>query len=108
MEIQLDPRELEGVIAQEAKGNSELRRELDRVVDQVADTVRELAPARTGRFRRSIRVRRHSGLEGLDGDGALVGEVFSDDDAAKVAAIEFGSEDTPEYAPFARAAFRHR
>ncbi|BBY43245.1 HK97 gp10 family phage protein [Mycolicibacterium celeriflavum] len=106
MKVSIDPREIEKAIAEEAKSSSAVRSELDEFVEEVAETVRSLAPVDTGKFRNSIKARKSGRLNGIDkGSGVQVGEVYSDDPAAPF--IEHGTGDTPAHAPFLRTAFRY-
>ena len=77
-------------------------------MDTVAETWRERVPESTGTYKRSIKKRSLSAhfSAGALRRGTAVGQVYSDDDPGKVAAIEFGTEDTPEIAPMRKTAAR--
>lgn len=95
--IHVDPSEVENAIVDEIK-DGKAQTDVDAFTDKVADTVRGLSPVGTGKFRRSIKTRK----------SPMAGQIYSDDDPDKVAAIEYGTSDTPEFAPFAKAALHHR
>lgn len=89
----------------------ELREDLQSLPERVADTVRELTPVLTGETKAAIEVKtRKSELKKLSTRKTKLGSVYSDDDPAKVASIEYGrgaDEEhgaTPEFAMFRRAA----
>ncbi|MGJ6126194.1 hypothetical protein QN239_26815 [Mycolicibacterium sp. Y3] len=91
--------------------SSELRRDLQAVPEKVADTVRAFTPVLTGETKASIEVKtRKTALKKLSTRKTKLGTVYSDDDPAKIAALEYGrgADDehgaTPEFAMFRRAA----
>lgn len=79
----------------------DLTTEFDNMLDYIADTWRDLSPVGTGEYRRHVKVERHRARLTRAGlrRGTAVGRVYNDDDEAKVLAIEYGTEDTEEFAP---------
>lgn len=104
----INSQDIQRAIAEAMVESRDLPAEFDRFLDEVADTVRDLSPVGTGKFRNSIKARRlRNRLDaGALRRGASIGQVYSDDDPEKVAAIEFGTSDTEEFAPFRKAAAR--
>ncbi len=88
-----------------------LRRTIMAIPDKVADTVQMLTPVDTGTAKSSIEVQaRKTAYKRLSTRRIKIGEVFSEDDPAKIASLEYGrgaSDDngpTEEFAMFRRAA----
>ncbi|MHA3020137.1 hypothetical protein ACXPWS_07655 [Mycobacterium sp. BMJ-28] len=105
------PKEIEkALIAAINEQTPNLRRKLESLPDRGADLVRAFMPVRTGAARDSVRVdKRKSELKKLSTRKTKLGRVYSDGDPKKMAAIEYGRHngeqgDTPEFAPFRRAA----
>ena len=91
--------------------NGDLRRAIMDIPDKVADTVQQLTPVDTGTAKASIEVQaRKTAYKRLSTRRIKIGEVYSDDDPAKIATLEYGrgaSDDngpTEEFAMFRRAA----
>ncbi len=91
--------------------DGQLRELVMGVPERVADTVREFVPVLTGETKASIEVKsRKSEYKRIGTRRIKIGEVYSDEDPAKVNTIEFGrsAEDehgaTPEFAPFRKSA----
>ena len=106
-------KDFEDAILEKISEDAGLRARIEAVPDRVAATVTELVPVDNGELKGSIEVKaRRSPWKRLSRRPIKVGEVFSDDDPAKVNTIEYGrseSDDnggTPEFAPFRRAAAR--
>lgn len=74
----------------EAKRSAEMKAAMKRGAQAAADEARRMAPVDTGEYRASIRV-----VETADG-----ARVVADDDKATY--IEFGTSDTPAFAPLRR------
>jgi hypothetical protein len=88
----VNARDISDAIVADVRTSAAVRRELGRIVDDVAETWRSLAPFDTGDFRASIEAR--PALDGrLDRDvasgGAYVGSVVSTDKGAQF--IEHGT-----------------
>lgn len=105
--------EFEKEILEKISEDNELRARIEAVPDKIAATVTELTPVDTGTAKASIEVKaRRSPWKRLSFRRIKVGEVFSDDDPAKINTLEYGraaSDDngeTPEFAMFRRAAAR--
>lgn len=93
--------------------DKELRALVEGVPDKVAGTVEALTPVDEGTARRSIEVKaRRTAYKRLSTRRVKIGSVYSDDDPAKINALEFGRGadtehgETPEFAMFRRAAAR--
>jgi hypothetical protein len=106
-------RDFEDEILQKISEDDDLRARIEAVPDKIAATVAELTPVRTGTAKASIEVKaRRSPWKRLSTRPIKVGEVFSDDDPAKIATLEYGrgadAKDggTPEFAMFRRSAAR--
>ncbi len=91
--------------------NAALFAELESIPEQVEKTVEEFTPVLSGDTKRSIEVKhRKTALKKLSTRRVKLGEVYSDEDPAKVNTIEYGrsaTDDngaTPEFAPFRKAA----
>ncbi|GFG49454.1 hypothetical protein CQY20_31935 [Mycolicibacterium agri] len=98
-------------ILDELSEDTDLRAGLESLPRLVADTVQSLTPMDTGEARRSIEVKgRKLPYKRLSYRRIKIGEVYSDDDPAKINTLEYGrsaSDDngaTPEFAMFRRAA----
>jgi predicted nuclease with TOPRIM domain len=105
--------EFERAILEKISEDKELLAKLAEVPAKIEKTVEELTPVLTGETVKSIEVKsRRSELKKLSTRRTRLGEVYSDEDPAKVNAIEFGrgADDdngpTPEFAMFRRAAAR--
>lgn len=103
--------EFERELLREISEDKDLRARIDAVPDKVAATVTALMPVDTGEAKASVEVKaRRSEWKRLSPRRIKVGEVYSDDDPAKINTIEYGrgAEDdngpTPEFAPFRKAA----
>ncbi|BBX01862.1 hypothetical protein BST36_20785 [Mycolicibacterium moriokaense] len=103
--------EIEDAILSAIAEDAELRRQLEAIPDKVADTVTALVPVDTGTAKASIEVKaRRSPYKRLSTRRIKIGEVYSDDDPAKINTLEYGrseSDDnggTPEFAMFRKAA----
>ncbi|MGV0578979.1 hypothetical protein ABQE57_07970 [Mycolicibacterium elephantis] len=109
----MDADEIERAILDEIAKDAELRVELERIPDRVADTVRSFVPIDTGTAKASIEVKgRRTPYRRLGYRPIKIGTVRSDDDPAKVNALEYGRGATaehgatPEFAMFRKAAAR--
>jgi hypothetical protein len=105
--------EFERAILEEINSDKELLRKLETIPKLIEATVEELTPVLTGETVKSIEVKsRKSELKKLSTRRVKLGEVYSDEDPAKINTIEFGrsaSDEhgaTPEFAPFRKAAAR--
>lgn len=103
--------EIEKAILDAIAEDTELRASLEAVPDKVAATVASLVPVDTGKAKASIEVKaRRSPYKRLSPRRIKIGEVYSDDDPAKINTIEYGRSEsdnngsTPEFAPFRRGA----
>lgn len=104
-------RDIQRALLDAINKSADLKRELAAIPDKVADTVREFTPTRTGETRRSIEdiQSRNIDFERIDTHPVKIGEVFSDEDPAKIASIEYGRKhgdhgETAGSFMFARAA----
>ena len=105
--------DFEKAILEEISKDDDLRARIEAVPDKVAATVVALVPVDTGTAKASIEVKaRRSPWKRLSTRRIKVGEVFSDDDPAKINTLEYGRSEsdnngpTEEFAPFRRAAAR--
>ena len=103
--------DIEDAILSAINEDAGLRRELERIPDEIAKTVASFVPVDTGTARASIEVKaRRTALKKLTTRKAKLGSVYSDDDPQKIATLEYGrgaSDDngaTPEFAMFRKAA----
>lgn len=104
----LNTRDIRDAILDAIIESPEVLTELNDVLDDIAETWRELSPVGTGKYRRSITTeRKHTRLTraGLL-RGFTFGRVHSTDDDEKVLVIEYGSEDTPEFKPMRKTLAR--
>lgn len=104
-------KEIEDAILEAIAEDQELRTKLEAVPDAVADTVQSFTPVDTGTAKASIEVQaRRTPYKRLGTRRIKIGEVFSEDDPAKINALEYGRSDaddsggTPQFAMFRRAA----
>ena len=109
----LDRDDIRRAIFEAVAKSDQLRALIDTVPDRVAATVASLTPVDTGTAKASIEVKaRRTPWKRLSTRRIKVGEVYSDDDPAKIATLEYGrkaSDDngaTPEFAMFRKAAAR--
>jgi hypothetical protein len=100
----MNQREIETAILEEIRKSGTLRREFEDYLERIAADWRKLAPVDTGTYRKSIKVKKAGGRLGDVTQGAPIGSVYSDDDPDKVAAIEYGTSDTKEFAPMRKTA----
>lgn len=91
--------------------DGQLRELVMGIPERVEQTVRELTPILTGETERSIEVKsRKSEYKRIGTRRIKIGEVYSDEEPAKVNSLEFGrsADDehgaTPEFAMFRKAA----
>lgn len=98
-------------ILQKISEDDDLRARIEAVPDKIAKTVADFTPVRTGTAKASIEVKaRRSPWKRLSVRAIMVGEVYSDDDPAKINTLEYGrgadAKDggTPEFAMFRKAA----
>ncbi|GLP83597.1 hypothetical protein [Mycobacterium antarcticum] len=97
----MDKNDIEAAILDAMIESRDLPREFDRMLELIADAWRGFTPVGTGEYRSHIQTERYrapltrSGLR----RGEPVGRVWNDDEDEKVLAIEYGSADTPEFAP---------
>ncbi|MFN6550668.1 hypothetical protein ACP6C7_18865 [Mycolicibacterium septicum] len=103
--------EIQRAILDEINKSTALFAELESIPEQVEKTVEEFTPVLTGETKKSIEVKhRKTALKKLSTRRVKLGEVYSDEDPAKVNTIEYGRSDaddnggTPEFAMFRRAA----
>jgi hypothetical protein len=102
--------EIEAAILQAINDSRELFTLLEGVPDEIGKTVASFVPVDTGTAKASIEVKaRRTALKRLTKRRAKLGEVYSDDDHAKIATLEYGRDatddngPTPEFAMFRRA-----
>jgi hypothetical protein len=107
--------EFEDEILAAISADNDLRARIEAVPDKIAATVTELTPVDTGTAKASIEVKaRRSPWKRLSTRRIKLGEVFSDDDPAKINTLEYGRAETddnggtPEFAMFRKAAARWR
>jgi len=89
----------------------EVFRKLEEIPERVAETVVVLMPEDTGEAKQSIEIKaRKTAIKRLSTRRVKLGQVYSDDDPAKINTLEFGRSEeddsgaTPEFAVFRRAA----
>ncbi|BBY82287.1 hypothetical protein H7I53_13665 [Mycolicibacterium pulveris] len=111
----MDVDEIERAILSEIANDAELRAELERIPDRVAETVRSFVPVDTGTAKASIDVKaRRTPYKRIGYRPIKIGTVRSDDDPAKVNTLEYGRGATSEHGAteafymFAKAAARWR
>ncbi|MCV7221536.1 hypothetical protein [Mycolicibacterium elephantis] len=94
----MDADEIERAILDEIANDAELRAQLERIPDRVADTVQSFVPVDTGTAKASIEVQgRRTPYKRLGYRPIKIGTVRSDDDPAKVNTLEFGRGATAEH-----------
>jgi hypothetical protein len=105
--------EFERELLREISEDKELRAKLEAIPKLIEKTVEQLTPVLTGETVKSVEAKsRRSELKKLSTRRTKLGEVFSDDDPERVAAIEYGRSasdehgEAPEWAMFRKAAAR--
>lgn len=106
-------KDFEDEILDKISADADLRARIEAVPDRIAATVTEFTPVDTGTAKASIETKaRRTPWKRLSTRRIKVGEVYSDDDPAKIATLEYGrgeSDDnggTPEFGMFRKAAAR--
>lgn len=104
-------KEIEDAILEAIAEDQELRAQLEAIPDKVADTVQSFTPVDSGTAKASIEVQaRRTPYRRLGTRRIKIGEVFSEDDPAKINTLEYGRGEqddngpTPAFRMFTRAA----